>query len=271
MSDNSHVQYTEGGDPEMHQAFENARATFKYFWRELAWERRRIVPALDMALVKVALDDPPETKDESDGGAEHMWIDDVDFDGRHITGTLINTPMWLKSVKEGDKVEVPLAEISDWMYSISNKVYGAHTVNLLRSRMDPIERMQHDGAWGLEFGKPGEIQLVPESWGKKKGLLGLFGGGKPSPDQEHPMALNMVPIMRQELAKDPSQVHSKDELGWTFLHIQALAGDVSGVKTLLELGSDPNALTHHGMTPVMLARSLSWSEVEGVLKLAGAD
>ncbi|WP_429827641.1 DUF2314 domain-containing protein, partial [Campylobacter concisus] len=28
----------------MQRAFEQARESFKYFWRELYWERRRIVP-----------------------------------------------------------------------------------------------------------------------------------------------------------------------------------------------------------------------------------
>lgn len=37
----------------MNRAFEQARSTFKYFWRELYWENRRIIPALDFAMVKV--------------------------------------------------------------------------------------------------------------------------------------------------------------------------------------------------------------------------
>ena len=37
----------------MNHAFEQARSTFKYFWRELYWENRRIIPALDFAMVKV--------------------------------------------------------------------------------------------------------------------------------------------------------------------------------------------------------------------------
>ncbi|MFX8102449.1 DUF2314 domain-containing protein, partial [Acinetobacter baumannii] len=35
-------------------AFESAKSTFKYFWRELYWEYRRIVPALELAYVKCA-------------------------------------------------------------------------------------------------------------------------------------------------------------------------------------------------------------------------
>ena len=32
------------GDPKMQGAYEQARATFRYLWREIAWERRRIIP-----------------------------------------------------------------------------------------------------------------------------------------------------------------------------------------------------------------------------------
>src|SRR5688572_26075672 len=59
-------------DPAMQLAYDAAQRTFKYFWRELSWERRRIVPGLDMAMVKLPFTDGPRT----DGNAEyeHMWI-----------------------------------------------------------------------------------------------------------------------------------------------------------------------------------------------------
>ena len=46
MSDSqpSRVYFFEDSDPEMQRAYEQARTTFKYFWREVAWERRRIRP-----------------------------------------------------------------------------------------------------------------------------------------------------------------------------------------------------------------------------------
>jgi len=50
MSEQSSAVFLfDNSDPEMQRAYEQARATFKYFWRELAWERRRVVPALDLA------------------------------------------------------------------------------------------------------------------------------------------------------------------------------------------------------------------------------
>ena len=33
-----------GDSPEMRQASASAQRSFKYFWRELSWERRRIIP-----------------------------------------------------------------------------------------------------------------------------------------------------------------------------------------------------------------------------------
>lgn len=270
-----------GDDPEMAAANRQARQTFRYFWRELSWERRRIIPGLDLACVKVAFSDPPEVFDRSDEdspGVEEMWVSDVDFDGQRVSGTLINQPNWLKSVKEGDAVSVPPKEVNDWMYAISGKVYGAYTVNLLRSRMSRSERAQHDAAWGLDFGDPNSIHVVPpEFFGKKKpGLLGkFFGGGNKAPDMaeveaaEHPMAANMGPSLEETLKEKPHFVHEADDRGFTLLHSLALAGTAIGVEIMLRHGADPNAVTKNGMTPLRLAKSLGWKKVAETLQRAG--
>src|SRR5215207_6522567 len=89
-------------NPSMQSAYEAAQQSFKYFWRELSWERRRIVPGLDMAMVKLPFTDGPR----GDGNAEYeqMWIGDVEFDGETLSGQLLNAPNWLTSVHEGDTV-----------------------------------------------------------------------------------------------------------------------------------------------------------------------
>jgi uncharacterized protein YegJ (DUF2314 family) len=128
------VYFARDDDPEMQRAIEQARTTFRYFWREMAWEQRRIVPGLDLACVKVPFSDPPEMQHQADDPeVEQMWLSDIDFDGQAITGTLINSPNWLKSIKEGDQSQVPIHGISDWMYAIEGRVYGAYTVNLMRA------------------------------------------------------------------------------------------------------------------------------------------
>jgi uncharacterized protein len=106
---------SEGSDPEMQRAFENARSTFRYFWREVALEQRRIVPALDLACVKAPFADESQKEDHAGTPeAEQMWIEQVDFDGRFVSGVLLNDPFRLKTMKKGDAIRLPLDQISDW-------------------------------------------------------------------------------------------------------------------------------------------------------------
>jgi len=271
----SKVFMFDGADPEMQGAKEKARATFRYFWREIAWERRRIVPGLDMACVKAPFSDGDGNKAASGKPrVEEMWLRDVDFDGRIVTGVLLNSPNWLKSVHAGDTVRLPLNTISDWMYAIRHQVYGAFTVNQMRSRMSPKELAAHDRAWGLEFGDPTEVKIVPAPPRKTGVFSGLFAKRNDAPATgpigEHPMSENMAQPLRDQLAKDPSTLSHKDARGWTLLHHQALAGSLATVRVLLEHGADPNAATHDKTTPLQLAKSLNWTEVTALLEAKGA-
>jgi uncharacterized protein len=269
-SESSPVFMFDGDDPEIQEACNNARATFRYFWREIAWEQRRIVPALDLACVKAPFSDEKDgVQAADDSEIEQMWFNEIDFDGKNVSGVLLNNPNALTSVKAGDSVCMPLREISDWMYCIDNDVYGAYTVNVIRSRMDRQERRDHDEAWGLNFGDPKKIRVVPSK--KSGGLLkSLFSKNTDEPADEHPMSEAMAPSLKDNLAKDRSMVHEKDERGWTLLHHLALAGSLSNVKVLLEHGADPGLKTDQGATAEQLARALGWNKVVALLQNAAA-
>src|SRR4026207_2223660 len=142
-------------DPAMRQAYEAAQRSFKYFWRELSWEQRRIVPGLDMAMVKLPFTDGPRT--DGHGEYEHMWIGELDFDGETISGTLLNSPNWLTSVQENDSVQAPFSSLLDWMMTVDGRAYGGFTVNAMRTGMNSRERKKHDDAWGLDFGDPAVV------------------------------------------------------------------------------------------------------------------
>src|SRR5262249_49625271 len=73
----SQVYYSKTDDPQMAQAIARAVGTFKYLWRELTWEYRRIVPALGLSAIKAAFKDPNGGRD----AVEHMWLSDLEFDG----------------------------------------------------------------------------------------------------------------------------------------------------------------------------------------------
>lgn len=268
----------------MEQASAKARNTFRFFWREMAWEHRRIVPGLDLAAVKAAFSDPPEMKSRNPDAlaVEFMWLTEIDFDGRELQGTLINSPQSLRSVKEGDEVSIAGKQIVDWMYVISGKVYGGFTVDLMRSRMSKGERKQHDEAWGFDFGEVGLVNLVPPEYigeepPKKKGILSFFGSAKPAPQDydkvaatEHPMSANMRSSFEKTLTDNPKLLQQTDQRGFTFLHQLSLAGSFDGVDVCLKHGADAKKATPNGMTPMALAKSLGWKKVMTRLQQAGA-
>jgi uncharacterized protein len=264
MSDapSSTVVMFDNSDHEMRRAYEQARSTFRYFWRELAWERRRIVPALDLACIKAPFSDgPSQHRTEVSPKEEQMWLNEIDFDGQFISGILLNEPNWLKSVKVGDSARFTPDQITDWMYVIDREVYGAFTVNLIRSRMSAKGREEYDRAWGLSFGDPATVRLVRVGGGWFENL--------DAADGEHPMSLAMVPSLQKGIAGDPSLIHSADERGWTLLHQQALAGSAATVEVLLDAGADVNAVTENRMTPLQLACSLGWVNVASLLTSRG--
>ncbi len=250
-------------DPAVQAANENARANFRYFWRELAWERRRIVPALNVATVKAPFWDPEQRCASNDPKVEHMWVGDVDFDGRYITGQLLNKPNWLKAHRKGEQVSLTVDQISDWMYVCRNKVYGAYTVQVMRSRMNAPELEAHDAAWGLNFGKPGVVRVTQPV----KQDVASDGVGEDL-SAEHPMAVNCAPSIRKQLQSDPSLAHTHDDRGWTQLHHFALAGSQLCVQAMLDFGADHAAKNGDGMTALDLARSLGWEDVAVALMIA---
>ncbi len=273
-----------GDDTEMEQAAAKARQTFRYFWREMAWEQRRIIPGLDLATVKASFSDPPEIRAKNPHGldVEHMWLMELEFDGKQIQGTLINSPHSLKSFHEGDRVTIPGKQLFDWMYVVAGNVYGGFTVDLMRSRMTKGERAQHDKAWGFDFGEAGTVPLVPPEYIgdpalKKKKLFSILGGAKSPPQDyakvaaaEHPMSINMRKSLEQALTKDPQMALQTDDRGFNLLHQLSLAGSWDGVDVCLKHGVDPKVTALNGMTPFALAKCLGWKRVMERLQQAGA-
>lgn len=84
------------------------------------------------------------------------------------------------------------------MYSIAGQVYGAYSVNLMRSKMGDDERADHDQQWGLNFGDPKNIKIVPEQYD-----LG----------EDDPMSKNMAVSFKEAVEANPGFVTDQDEKG----------------------------------------------------------
>lgn len=247
-----------GNDPDINLASNKARESFKYFWRELSWEKRRIIPGLDISAVKLGF--PTGKVTDSAPSVEHMWVGNVKFDGLKVSGDLLNDPKWIDGIGSGDRIVMGFNDIDDWIYSIDGMVYGAYTVNAMRLKMNSARRRVHDDAWGLEFGDPREIRIVPDSYLNKDSR---------NKDEyeigEHPMSENMAAKIDSALSENPTIVNQIDENGWTMLQYEALAGNLTPVKLLLKYGADKMIENPNGFTAIDLAEVMKWHKITDVL------
>ncbi len=235
-----------GDDPDMVRAHGMARATFRDFWMEVATDFNRIVPALELACVKALFSDGDS---ELEVQNEHMWMDEIDYDGETIAGVLINSPNWITTVAEGDSVSISMDQLSDWMCVINGTVYGAYTVQVLRSRMKPSERSEHDDAWGFTFPEP-DVVLTPE----------------------HPEAVeaHLASELAEYLRENPQEIDQRDDRGRTLLHREVLYGRLKGAKVLVENGADLRAKCGKGWTALTYATTIGWTDIARFLVGNGA-
>ncbi|HAA21415.1 MAG TPA: hypothetical protein DCR93_06055 [Cytophagales bacterium] len=247
--DESPVIYVEQ-DERMERASEEARSTFKYFWRELYWENRRIIKAHDFAMVKFPFMQTFSRQKEP--VVEHMWVNNINFDGELISGELANAPHQLTNIKQGATVMRPLDLLGDWMFSVLGKTHGGFSVQEQRRQMDAQQRKAHDEAWGLDFGDPEDVLIVYKQ--------------KEEPDNlgEHPMSKNMEEKVREFLVNYPDEITHVDELGQTMLHREAIAGNLTAVRILLEKGADKSLRSQSGKTPQAYAQAMGWEHLEGI-------
>jgi len=124
-------------DPEMIAAIAEARAHVNEFVVALKAPQ----PGDRSFGIKAALRDGQQV--------EHVWIDDVVYDGSAFSGTLGNDPELVKGHSLGESVRVVPGEISDWMYVRQDRLVGGYSIRLLRRRLTASERTELDE--GLDF------------------------------------------------------------------------------------------------------------------------
>lgn len=238
-------------DEAMKRASAEARKTFKYFWRELTWEYRRIIPALELTAIKASFNDPGAPEDH----AEHMWLNEISFDGDSIRATLINQPNRVRSVKAGDSVTLKSDDIEDWLLGLGGKAYGGFTIHVIRLGMEPNDRAEHDEAWGFDFGDAPALPV-------HKGMRVI--------DDEHPMSANMSKELAKAVDQNPNAfLRDADESGLTMLHSLALGGSAACVEVLLAKGADVSRKTRSGKTAHELATQMGWPNVAALIQQRG--
>lgn len=120
-------------------------------------------PVMDAAIAEAqrtlpeflaALADPPIGASEFGikyplGGWEHIWVGNLRRDGDRITGTLANAPEQ-EGRRLGERVSVPLADVSDWAWrSPDGVMHGHHTTRVLFPQLpeEVVEAIRQDFGW----------------------------------------------------------------------------------------------------------------------------
>jgi uncharacterized protein YegJ (DUF2314 family) len=128
-------------DAEMNAAIAQAQETLPTFWSRRQEEGDRFTGLLKVYFTDVG---------DEDAG-EHMWVQVTEHLSDETVGTLLSEPIWLKSVKGGETVRFPDKRITDWLYVQDGRAQGAFTIYLLRKRMTPDERREHDANYPFAF------------------------------------------------------------------------------------------------------------------------
>jgi uncharacterized protein YegJ (DUF2314 family) len=116
-------------DKEMNAAIAKARDTLPQFWQTF---EKREHGERDFAL-KVEITDRK--------GTEHFWLTDIERKDGKMLGTINNDPDIVRNVKLGDRLPIPEADISDWLYMRDGKMVGNYTLRVLFKQM-PVKEVE---------------------------------------------------------------------------------------------------------------------------------
>ena len=120
-------------DQAMTAAIAKARASLPRFFARLAEPQ----PGDEGFAVKIRY-----TTRRGDG--EHIWATEVVRSGDTVTATINNQPRDIPDLRHGQRVTVPIAQLTDWMYRRNGKIHGGSTIRALLPHMsrDEAERLR---------------------------------------------------------------------------------------------------------------------------------
>ena len=103
-------------------AIEKAQATLPAFFERIAKPRS----GDSGFLVKIKY-----AKKVEKGGYEHIWAGNIVKQGENISATISNEPVDIPHLSKGQRVTVPITQLTDWLYVRDGKYVGAYTVRAL--------------------------------------------------------------------------------------------------------------------------------------------
>ena len=107
----------------VNDAIEKGKKTLPVFFARLAKPQ----DGDSQFLVKIRYD----TGEGENKGGEHLWAENVVRTGDNVTATIANVPVKIPNLTKGQRVTVPVSQLTDWLYVREGKYRGAYTVRAL--------------------------------------------------------------------------------------------------------------------------------------------
>jgi uncharacterized protein YegJ (DUF2314 family) len=73
----------------------------------------------------------------TDDHTEHMWLEVFALEPEYVHGHLVNDPFYHPRLKKGSQVEVPVGEITDWVFAENEKAVGNFTGRAVNEARQP--------------------------------------------------------------------------------------------------------------------------------------
>lgn len=110
-------------------AIEKAKRTLPTFFERLAKPQRGDT---DFQIkIRFLTSSPP--------AGEHVWAREIKREGDQVSATIVSRPNDIPNLRMGQRVTVPISQITDWLVESGGKYHGAFTVRALLPYMKPEE------------------------------------------------------------------------------------------------------------------------------------
>ncbi len=117
-------------DKAMAAAIDTAKLTLPQFFDRLA----KPEPGDGRFAVKIRYN-----TGRSGADGEHIWANEVVRDGDAVSATINNQPRDIPELKMGQRVTVPMSQLTDWMFVRDGKYHGAYTLRAMLPFMPPAQ------------------------------------------------------------------------------------------------------------------------------------
>ena len=68
---------------------------------------------------------------------EHIWANTIAVNGKDISANISNQPRDIPNLKFGQRVTVPVTQLSDWMFIRDGKIHGGQTIRAVLPMLPP--------------------------------------------------------------------------------------------------------------------------------------